>query len=52
MGDNAEHGEEEWEAIYQAEQDLDPYHGVYQAGEEFLGENGVFFDEFGEVVQS
>ena len=40
------------ESVDDAEKGLEGYDGVDDALEEFLGENRVFFDELGEVVQS
>ena len=52
MAADAEDGEEGREPVDEGEGDLDDNHSVYEAGEEFLGEDGVLFDELGEVVKS
>lgn len=44
MREYTQQREQEWEAIDQREEGLDAYYAVYQAGEEALGYDGVFFD--------
>ena len=50
MGENAKQGEHEREAVDNAEEHLDANNHVYEPGEQSFCENGVFFDQFGEVV--
>lgn len=52
MAGDAEGGEEEGEAIDCGEEDLGGDDAVDEAGEEFAREDGVLFDELGEVVES
>ena len=52
MAGHAEGAEADGEFVDEAEEDLEGYHGVYEAREELLGEDGVLFDELGEVVES
>ena len=52
MAADAEDREEGREPGDDGESDLDDDHGVYEAGEEFLREDGVLFDELGEIVES
>ncbi len=51
----AAHGqrcESPWEAIDDAEEELEGDDGVDHAGEDFFGKDGVFFDDLGEVVEA
>jgi hypothetical protein len=52
MRDDAHESELEGEAIDNAEEGVDADDEVDEAGEEFLGDYGVFFDELREVVES
>lgn len=52
VGEDAQRAGAEREAVDCAEEDLHCDHGVDQAGEEFLREDGVLLDQFGEVVEA
>ena len=52
MADYADEGKEQREAVDQSQEGLDGDDGVNEAREEFAGENGVLFNQFGEVIQS
>lgn len=52
MAGYADEGEERREAVDQSQEGLDGDDGVNEAREEFAGENGVLFNQFGEVIQS
>ncbi len=52
MGHNAEGRESDWEAIDEAEKDLDSYNAIYKACEKSLCKDCVFLNKFGEVVES
>ena len=52
MTANRENAERERKAIDRAEEDLYADDGVYHSLEEFLGEDRMFFDELGEVVEA
>ena len=52
MGDDAEQGEEEGEAVDDAEEQLQAHYRVDQPGEEALRDDGVLLDELREVVES
>lgn len=49
---DAQDGQEQGEAIYEPEERLDPDDGVDEIAEEASGEDGVFLDELGEVVEA
>ena len=49
---DAEDGEVEGEAVDEPEEGLDDADAVYESPEEFGGEDGVFFDELGEIVEA
>lgn len=48
---DGEGGEGEGKAVDGGEQELNGDDGVDESREEFLGQNGVFLDKFGEVVE-
>ena len=50
MADDAEEGERDGEAIDEGKENLDGDDGIDEAGKDFSCEDGVFFNEFGEVV--
>lgn len=50
MAGYADEGEENGEAIDQSQERLDGDDGVDEAREEFAGEHGVLFYQFGEVI--
>lgn len=52
MREDAENGEEEGEAVDDAEQKLEGHDRVNELGEEALRDDGVLFDEFREVVEA
>ncbi len=52
MAGYAEEGEEDGEAVDEGEENLNGDDGVDEAGEEFAREDGVLFDQFGEVVEA
>ena len=52
MAEDAEEGQEEWEAIDEEEQEMDGDDGVDELGEKPFGEDGMLFDQLGEVVES
>ena len=49
---DADEGEEQGEAVDQRQERLDGDGGVDEAREEFARDDGVLFDQFGEVVES
>lgn len=50
MGEDAQDGREEGEAVDDAEDQLQDYDGVDQFREEAFRDHGVFLDELGEVI--
>lgn len=50
MAADAQRGEQEWEAIDRRKEELDGYDAVDEAGKQFPREDGVLFDQFGEVI--
>jgi len=52
MAAYAEEGKPNGEAVDDYQQELQGDDAVDEAGEQFLGEDGVLFDELGEVVES
>ena len=52
VGGDAEGGEGEGEFVDCCEEELDRDHGVDHAAEGFAREDGVLFDELGEVVEA
>lgn len=52
MGEDPEQRQHEREAIDNPQQSLNHDNSVDESGEESLGNDGVFFDELGKVVQS
>lgn len=52
MRDDAQDGEHEWEAIDYAEENLCSNNAIDHSGKKPLCDDGVFFNKFGEVVQS
>ena len=52
MAGDAHEGGEQGEAVDQRQERLDGDGGVDEAREELAGEDGVLFDQFGEVVES
>ena len=52
VGGDGDGGEPERESVDEGEKDLDADDGIDHAGERLFGEDGVFFDEFGEVVEA
>jgi hypothetical protein len=52
VGDDAEKGEEEGEAVDEIEEGVEAGYGVDEVVEESAGEDCVFFDELGEVVEA
>lgn len=52
MTEDAEGREFPGKLVNDGEKQLYDYDGVYEAAQKSLGEDGVFFDEFGQVVQA
>ncbi len=52
MGEDAQDGREKGEAVDDAEKQLEDHYRVDQLGEEALRNDGVLFDELGEVVEA
>lgn len=48
----AQGGEAERESVDEGEEELEGYDGLDEAGEDAGAEDGVLFDEFGEVVEA
>lgn len=52
MAADAQCGEEKWKAIDCRKEELDGYNAVDETGEQFPREDGVLFDQLGEVIES
>ena len=52
MTSNTEEGKYYRKAIDDCKEDLDGDDGVYEAGEQLASQDCMFFDEFGEVVET
>jgi hypothetical protein len=52
MAAHTQRGEGPGELVDEGEKELDGDDGVDHAGEDFLGDDGVFFNDLGEVVES
>lgn len=52
MGHNAQAGQSHRECINEQEENLDANDAIYKLGQQLLRKDRVFFDEFGEIVQS
>lgn len=52
MTGHAQRSERPWKLVDKGEEQLDCDDGVNHAGEDLLGEDGVLFDDFGEVVEA
>ena len=52
MTGDTDEGEADGETVDESEEDLNGDDGVDEAGEQFAGQNGVLFDQFGKIVES
>ena len=50
MAGHADEGQPDGEVVQKGEQDLQRDDAVDEPGEQFLGQDGVFFNQFGQVV--
>lgn len=52
VGEDAEEGKRDGESIEQDEEDLNADDGVYETTEQFSSKDGMFLDQFREVIQA
>jgi hypothetical protein len=52
VGEDAQRSQRQGEAVNEANNELQNHDAVDQPDEDTLGDDGVFLDDFGEVVQT